>query len=411
MLTKDLVRYQISRDRIDPDFLPVDDDTFRHTAAELLSVFSDAVGMTRAALADAVKPIIDAVPFPAVIARGMEKLLLDRTVFETAADEALTGFRQQLFAKSAALLSTSGIHSQPQYQEAMAAHFQQTAPDIEKRIYADLPEFQPVVKFKSFSPERLLHRYNVAQVQALLLRCSELQLTIRDASPAALRQLFKYLRFRQLLADIRKDDSGDFQITVDGPLNLFYKSQKYGMNLALFFPAVLHQTRWTLTARVRFVKRREHLLQLDETSGLAPYSHQFLAYVPEEITMFQETFRNKLPDWRIDLASHFIPLAGEAYCFPDFVLSHSAGGEIALELFHPWHASHLQQRLRQLSASESPTLLLGIAKPLLKDPAVQDSIDESSYFEQYGFVFREMPTVAHLKSVLQNVLNASAGGV
>ncbi len=404
MLTKNLILYKISGNEIKPSFVDPADAALLHVAEELLAVFKAAEGQTRTELSDASKPIIDAAPFSAIIARGLEKLLLDRTEFDTAIDEKLIDFRQKLFAQTGELLQKNPGADYPEYCRQIERHFQQPAETLSADLYADLPEFQRVIKFKSLSPERLLHRYNVAQVQALLLRCSELEIRLGDSGAASLRQLFKYLRFRQLLATIRKDDSGDFLITVDGPLSLFYKTQKYGMNLALFFPAVLHQPKWQVTAQIRFKNRWEHTLTIDENSGLQPYAHQFLAYVPEEIRLFQELFKQKVKAWQIEPAGNFVPLAGEFYCFPDFLLTHSSGRKIALELFHPWHASQLTARLQQLETAEKPPLILGVAKTLLKDPLVAGDVESSPYFARFGFVFREMPTMNKLSPILNTIL-------
>ena len=140
---------------------------------------------------------------------------------------------------------------------------------------------------------------------------------------AELRQLFKYLRFNQLLSTIRKEDEL-YEITVDGPLNLFYKTKRYGMNLANFFIAVLHQPKWGLTAEIQFRNKQRYLLSVDESCGIKPISQQFLAYIPEDIQLFQAMLQNKTDDWQICPGSQFLPLSGDFYCFPDYQLVHKA---------------------------------------------------------------------------------------
>jgi predicted nuclease of restriction endonuclease-like RecB superfamily len=215
------------------------------------------------------------------------------------------------------------------------------------------------------------------------------------------------LRFHQLLATIRRDEHDNYWIAVDGPLNLFYKTQKYGLNLALFFPALLHQQDWELRAEIEFKRRRKYHLALDKSSGLQPYSHQFLAYVPEEIRLFQETFHQKAQGWQIIPAANFVPLEGEFYCFPDYTLQHASGAEISLELFHPWHASHLTMRLEQLERTKTPPLIIGVSKVLLNEALAAQTVENSAYFEQYGFVFREMPTADKVLPILQRVMGRS----
>ncbi|MEZ4764708.1 MAG: DUF790 family protein [Calditrichia bacterium] len=239
MLTKDLLRYDAKSGQISPKFIDPEKPKLLTVASELIEIYKAAVGEnTRNQLAEAVKPVIDAAPFSAIVARGLDKLLQDRTEFDTAPNAELMDFRQQIFSETAQLLREKPFASEADFRQQVAATIGQPSETIAGELYADLPDFQRVTHFKPYSAERLLLRYNVAQVQALLMRCSELTLKLSDSGAPEMRQLFKYLRFRQLLASIRKDDSGDFLITVDGPLNLFYKSQKYGMNLALFFSGV-----------------------------------------------------------------------------------------------------------------------------------------------------------------------------
>ena len=409
MLTKDLLRYDAKSGQIFPKFIDPEKSKLLTVASELIEIYKAAVGENnRNQLEEAVKPVIDAAPFSAIVARGLDKLLQDRTEFDTAPNAELMDFRQQIFSETAQLLREKPFASEADFRQQVAATIGQPSETIAGELYADLPDFQRVTHFKPYSVERLLLRYNVAQVQALLMRCSELTLKLSDSGAPEMRQLFKYLRFRQLLASIRKDDSGDFLITVDGPLNLFYKSQKYGMNLALFFPAVLHQPVWEVQAMIKINNRREYRLTLDQTSGLRPYSHQFLAYVPEEISMFQDVFSQKIADWQIEPAANFVPLPGDFYCFPDFNLRHESGREIALELFHPWHASHLLSRLQQVHDAEAPPLIIGVAKVLQKDSLVAETLAESVYFRNYGFVFREMPTAEQIRPVLAALLENNA---
>lgn len=405
MLTRDLVRFRVYKNRIIPRLVDPADAALLAVAGELLEVFKAAPGQKRSDLLASTALVIESSPVEAVISRGLEKLLLDRSEFDTAPDETLIERRAGIFARTNELLSQRRFKTLSDYHQEVAGIFERSPEILAEELYSDLPDFQPLTRFRALSPERLLHRYNTAQVQGLLLHCSELHLTIRKAEPAALRQLFKYLRFHQLMAEIRKNEEGGYRITVDGPLNLFYKTQKYGMNLANFFPAVLHQAEWEVSAEIQQKNRRKYQLLLDHTCGIQPYFHHFSAYVPEEIKLFQQAFQEKAPGWRIDPAEEFVPLEGEFYCFPDFALTHLGTGlQVAMELFHPWHATHLTHRLTLLENESGEPLIIGVAKALLKDPLVKEAVESSSYFERCGFIFREMPTMQKVLPVLEKIL-------
>lgn len=411
MLTKDLLQYKIKQGQILPQFVNPADDQLLAIAEQLIAIFEDSPDTQRATLLEASKHVMDSKPGPPIVKRGLEKLLLDRTEFNTAPNEALIAFRQKLFTETSRLLAQEPFTDYADYHRKVTQIAAGELPpemdptetgELAAKLYADLPNHQPVLTFKTLSAERLLHRYNAAQVQGLLLHCDTLTLKLADAMTAELRQLFKYLRFNQLLSTIRKEDEV-YQITVDGPLNLFYKTKRYGMNLANFFLAVLHQPKWELTADVQFRNRQQSRLSLDESCGIQPISQQFLAYIPEDIQLFQAMLRNKTEDWQIRPGSQFLPLAGDFYCFPDYQLVHKSGVEIAIELFHPWHQGHLIARLNTLADQKEVALILGVSKELEKKPLIAEALAASTYFSAFGFTFRDVPTLRVLLPILNSL--------
>ncbi len=411
MLTKDLLRYKIQNGQIYPEFVNPNDNKLLTIADQLITVFEESTDKARSTLLEASKHIIDSTPGTPLIKRGLEKLLLDRTEFDTAPNEELIAFRQKLFTETSRLLSQEQFLDYADYQQKVgqiAGNESQPGAELSDRLYADLPSCQPILSFKTLSAEHLLHRYNTAQVQGLLLHCNSLTLNLTDSMTAELRQLFKYLRFNQLLSTIRKEKVENeelFQITVDGPLNLFYKTKRYGMNLANFFVAVLHQPKWELTAEVQFRNKRRSRLYLNESCGIKPISQQFLAYIPEDIQLFQEMLRNKTDDWQIRPGSQFLPLPGDFYCFPDYQLTHTSGVEVAIELFHPWHQGHLLARLNTLAEQTDTSLILGVSKELEKKSIIAEALEASTYFSQFGFTFRDVPTMGALLPILNSLVD------
>lgn len=420
MLTKDLVRYHIENGHIVPQFIEPTDAALLAIAEQLIAVFEDSLGKPRNAVLEESKEIIDATPGILVVKRGLEKLLLDRTEFDTAPNEELIAFREKLFTETSRLLSGEAFEDDAAYrrrvEEIARLESAPTGPEeLSARLYADLPSCQPVVSFKTLSPERLLHRYNCAQVQGLLLHCNTLTLRLADSMTAELRQLFKYLRFHQLLSTIQKEsgqggfsdgeEKAFYQITVDGPLNLFYKTKRYGMNLANFFVAVLHQPQWELMAEIQLRHQPTYRLRLDESCGIKPISQQFLAYIPEDIQLFQTMLHNKTDAWRVTPGSHFLPLMGDFYCFPDYALVHQSGVEAAIELFHPWHQGHLIARLNTLAEHPAATnLILGVSTELSKQPMMAAALEASAYFSAFGFTFRSVPTMGALLPILESLV-------
>ncbi|MDE0685225.1 MAG: DUF790 family protein [Candidatus Poribacteria bacterium] len=407
MLTKDLLRYKIQKAQIYPQFIDPTNSELLRVAEQLIAVFETSPNESRATLLESSKHIIDSTQEAPIIKRGLEKLLLDRTEFDTAPNEELIAFRHKLFTATSRLLSQEQFEDYAAYQrevlQIMVGKSPMEQTELSAKLYADLPSSQPVLAFNTLSAERLLHRYNAAQVQGLLLHCNTVMLKLADSMTAELRQLFKYLRFNQLLSTIRKEGEL-YEITVDGPLNLFYKTKRYGMNLANFFIAVLHQPKWELTAEIQFRNKRRSRLSLDESCGIKPISQQFLAYIPEDIQLFQKMLQNKTDDWQVRPGSQFLPLAGDFYCFPDYQLVHKSGVETAIELFHPWHQGHLIARLNTLTEQKDVSLILGVSKELEKNSLIAEALEASAYFSQFGFTFRDVPTMRTLLPILNSLV-------
>lgn len=415
MLTKDLLQYKIKNGQIYPQFVNPVDNKLLKIAAQLISVFEESPNKPRSTLLEESKHVVDSTSGTLIVKRGFEKLLLDRTEFDTAPNEKLIAFRQRLFTETSQLLSQEQFPDIENYHQKVLQivenDWHPEEGQIGDKLYADLPSCQPILSFKTLSPEHLLHRYNTAQVQGLLLHSNTLTLKLTDSMTAELRQLFKYLRFNQLLSTIQKvksEDNDMFQISVDGPLNLFYKTKRYGMNLANFFVAVLHQPKWELTAEIQFRNQRSSRLCLDESCGIKPISQQFLAYIPDDIQLFQEMLRNKTDAWKIHPGSQFLPLPGDFYCFPDYQLVHTSGVEVAIELFHPWHQGHLLARLNILAEHVDTPLIIGVSKELEKKPIIADALEESEYFSQFGFTFRDVPTMGSLLPILNSLVDVTS---
>lgn len=401
MLTKKLLKYKISGGKIYPQFVEPSKTDLLSTAAQFLRIFKKSIGLNRAQLTEECKTIIES-QADLIFARGIEKLLLDRTKFDTSVNEDLTDLRHKIFTQASASLKRE-MFDIPEFRIAIGTQFDTSPEELSTKLYSDLPEYQNILSFNSLSPERLLHRYNCAQVQGLLIYSENINITLRNPSPEKSRQLFKYLRFHQLLAKIQSNNT-NLLIEVDGPLSLFDQTRKYGLNLATFFPGILHQDNWAVTAEVQIKGNRTHVLSIDHNSPLRPYSHRFHSYVPDEFAMFQTLFEERVQEWTMTPAEGLVHLNNEHHCFPDFMLTHTSGRKIAMELFHKWHESHLIARLKSLELTHKPPLLIGVSSRLTKKRETLSVLEASNYYSKFGFqFFREMPTINVVEKLLQSL--------
>ena len=218
-----------------------------------------------------------------------------------------------------------------------------------------------------------------------------------------------FLLFFRLLAEIRcekykgrgkKKHPLKLKLEVDGPVSLFENTSKYGLQLACFFPAIPDMEKWRITTEI---KLNNNLFKLDinQKSELVSHYRNFTSYVPEEIRLFHNQFKEKQETWKIKGQTPFIELAGGDIVFPDLSFEDEAGNVMHLELFHRWHMSQLIKRLDQGALEKVPNLIVGVDRSLINKGGLKETLEESEWFNNRGFLFRDFPGVATVLKTLK----------
>ena len=171
VLTKDLLRYKTNRGTILPKFIDPKSGINLEVARGLVNAFSANVGSIRETLEEISKQVIQAYPSNAVVGRGLEKLLMDRTEFDTEINNDLIEFREKVFKNSAYLLrqNEAAIYQKidlrnnesfTRYKSEMNKLTGLSTEELGTQLYGDLPPYQKVLNFRKMTAEELLHRYN-----------------------------------------------------------------------------------------------------------------------------------------------------------------------------------------------------------------------------------------------------------
>ncbi|MFA7184760.1 MAG: DUF790 family protein [Victivallales bacterium] len=402
MLTKDLVKFRKQGKYIRPQFIAVNDSVLLRIAEDLLTVYNgreENSALTRGEIEELVEPVLKS-HRDLKLTGGLNKLLLDRCEFSQPEDFDYPARRREIFLRAAELLKNGAENYDGYYRELMnGSEF------ANHDIFADLPENETLTGFRTLFPRELLERYNCAQVQGLLLNASEIEVKVSSPDPAELRKLFKYLKFFRLLAEIKqiKNPAGEkddiaMSLKISGPASILENSRKYGLQIAIFFPAVCALKKWQLKADIKS-GGKVYRLNLDESSGLVSHYRNFSAYIPEEIVMFHNLFRQKVKNWRISGETPFIKGQKQEIIFPDLNFSDKHGKTIHLELFHRWHRGALLSRLEFCETNPDLPLLLGVDRALLKGD-LPEILEHSAYFQRRGFLFRDFPGVARVSKLL-----------
>lgn len=399
MLTKGLLRYQIRKGILIPEFISPESTAPYDSAERLLSAMKDAEGISRAEL-ELRWDDLDTALCPQD--SGLRKILLDTIEWQDF-DEDWAKKRFALIVEAQKLREEALYQKKESFQEIFADMNETTFTELEKRLYQDLPEEQVIAKVPDFFPESLIDRYNCVLAQSILLRCKGLHLTLSDMSHNELRVFFQAMKFHQLVAEFKNgfDTKSEIQLFINGPLSVLDSAQSYGMKLAVFFPHIIACKKWGLSAELDFgTGRKKAILNLSHESGLKSHYKKRTPYIPKEFKDFCIRFNQESVDWQVREGCSFLHIGQQSWCFPDLEFFNESGQKVLMELFHRWHKGTLSGRIRALYKNPIKNLLIGVQKPLIKDPELKKIIENSEWFQERGVVFREFPTVKSVLSVL-----------
>jgi len=386
MLNKELLRYKVVRGSVKINFIDPADSDLLSLAQSLLEIYRESLPerKNRGEIAGDVDLILKGAP-DNTLAQGLNKLILDRCQFELPQSCDYAARRREVFSAGAKLLQRGATLED--YRQAL----------FTGKLYGDLEENETLQQMDELYPAELLHRYNTALVQGLLLYADSLDVEIGGEDAAKLRKVFKYLKFFRLLAEIRQNNTVTMQIS--GPYSIFANSRKYALQLAAFFPAILDLPQWRLTADIK-LGGKSATLKLDESAGLISHYRNFSAVVPEEIRMFHRLFKEKIKDWEITGDTPVIRLDGNEIVFPDLSFKHGKT-VIHLELFHRWHRGPLQKRLSYFNTNVCPGFIFGV------DRAIANEAELKSYHNIADriFLFRDFPGVERVYQLLNRQIS------
>lgn len=394
MLTRELLRYKISGTQVKPSFIPVDKERLLVLAERVIAVYVNAVGRSRGELNGELERL-SAASAEVKLARGLAKIMLDRSDFSACAEQDFPAARHALFQRSAALLRSEKCPEEP---AAFRELLMRDEVVLRSAVYPDLPENERLLAVKKTFPKELLERYNMVLAQSLMLSSARLDCRLAADEPAKLRNLFKYLKFFRLLFRAARDNkTGMIHLVIDGPASILDNGPRYGLQLASFFPAVCVLKHWHVDCELK-LRTRTLRLTLDESSRLVCHYTHFGAYIPEEFRLFQDYFR-RTPGlgWTLAPRGTYLTLDHGELAFPDFRFRSASGLEVDVELFHQWHRTPLAARLDYLDRHPDTPLLAGVDRACLKQaPELQARLQD----RRDAFLFSSFPGVENVVKAL-----------
>jgi uncharacterized protein len=245
-----------------------------------------------------------------------------------------------------------------------------SAAAVEQALFSDLRGARLLVQGPGFGAEDVLARYEVGQIQGVLLRAVRITLEVECVSPDAYRAFFRKLKFRRLLHRIEPRAAGGYRIEIDGPLCLFESVTKYGLSLAQLVPTLRECQKVDLVAELRWGKARDALDFAVSFAGAAALGP---APVRDEVAAVVEAVQRLNDGWTAELASELFDVPGVGVVVPDLLLRDPAGRTVHVEVMGYWSREAVFRRLDWLAArAASPgkqvRLLLAVSSQLRVSP-------------------------------------------
>ena len=380
MLTTDLLINHAEGPQLVPFLLDLQDAHNTQLAAAIIALFAAHQGQTRGVLTAALDAYAG-VGLDYRVQRGLAKILSDDCcTFAVESVVPPVELRTRLFGRAAeefpVVLRPDLVHpvAARDLVEAAARDLENEAgrpvspEEVERSLYADLREHQVLTEFHAPEPAWLVNRYNVAQAQGLLYRCTVLRLIAYRNLPARYKQLFKFIKFYGLMHQVQGDLEAGYEIVLDGPASLFRRTDRYGLTMAAFLPALLLCTKWSMEAEVwsKDGERRWSVTMNSATTALRSHYADPAHYDSLLEQRFAERFGALHTPWLLERETEIINLL-DTVMIPDFAFRHPDGRTVHLEIVGYWRQSYLTRKLDKLRRAARPDLIVAASHNLQVD--------------------------------------------
>jgi predicted nuclease of restriction endonuclease-like RecB superfamily len=322
----------------------------------------------------------------AKLAAGLLKLIEDACEFESEGEIDPRLLRSELFSLAARARREQKPEepfSRERVLESVGQPRGLSPSQVERALYSDLRSQHRLLQPPKLSALELLDRYDLAQLQAVLLRAVKVSARVQCATPEGYRELFRKLKFRRLLFQIAPENDGTYRIDIDGPFSLFESVTKYGLQLALTLPVLLAAERLELQADLRWGKTKTPL-QFTLSRTTPRPEDEPRARLPDEVEALLQTFGATRDGWTATPAERILNLPGVGLCIPDLRFRHQSGAVVFLEVLGYWSRDAVWQRVELVQKGLGEKLLFAASQRLRVSEAVLEDHPSGALYVYKG---------------------------
>lgn len=335
-------------------------------ARRMLNAYRRGIGEPRRALHQAVRAILrDEPDCPQRRVDAFCKLLDDVSTYHRCLAGEAAELRRAVFRAAAPLHplvegpDAADCTTRFAATRAVAARLGRPWREIERDLFADVPDFHRLEQFAGYaSAQALLSRYNVAQQQAALY--DAVSMTVRAGKD--FKTILRYAKLAGLMHGIVRESTGRYRFHFDGPASALRTTSRYGAAMARFLPSLIACRDWTMSAVI--ARRHGRPLSLDLTSadGLTsplPAPQEFDSRVEKDFaSKWTDAPRN---GWTLVREGEVL-CRGQQTFIPDFVFRRDDGVQALLEIVGFWTPEYLSAKVATLRAFRDTPILLAVAE-------------------------------------------------
>ncbi len=364
MLTSDLAINFRRGDKIYPRLIKTDDAGYLRDAEVLIEIFDEFQNRSRGELDGELEEYVGTGTDYRIL-RGLIKLLTDRCEFETAAPAEPSEIRQRVFLEARKFQPVlPDSEAKKKVLEIAAQEFESNAETIFANLYADLSAQQKLTSFETIVPKDLLDRYNLAQAQALLYKCVEMKIRVAPSDAGVYRAIFDWIKHFGLIHSVLGNAANGYEIRLTGAASLFHRSQKYGVQMSVFLPALLLCKNWKMSAEISQKEKGTVFYELtSEQTELVSNRFDEPEYKNPDIEKLSKNWGKSSAEWQLKENRQVIDLGKTAFV-PDLVLTSPAGEKVYLDVLGFWTPKSLQKRLEEFAAANFTKFILAASQEL-----------------------------------------------
>jgi predicted nuclease of restriction endonuclease-like RecB superfamily len=297
------------------------------------------------------------------LAGGLRKLVEDECTFEAETSVDPVELRRVLFTHASEVRRNpplpegeAEVESRPLFDReaviADAAKLLAIEPDlVERAMFADLRGEHLLRSAPTLDADSVVEAWELGQTQAVLLSAVRVTCEVSSGSAGLVRAFFAKLKFHKLLFSAERTDKG-WRVVIDGPYSMFDAVTKYGLRLALAWPAFRALEKWSLVADIKWGKTREPLIfrassVVDGALVGVDSREEERAHQSDDVRELAAGIEALKAGWRVRPAMVVLDVPGQGVCIPDLELTREEGSPapIYVEVMGYWSRDAVFKRV------------------------------------------------------------------